>query len=188
MKLDTNFKAPSLSRALILKILLAVVIAQGLMLAGEYINSVYPIWFGKEIKLKTIPVDPRSMFRGNYARLNYDITHLPLAEIHKDTSIRQHTIVYVSLKENDKGIYEPVSTRLEKPEQGIFIRGRIQNPRWFGDPGSSLTINYGIEAFFAPKKRALKLERELRNGGIAVVMVASNGKATLKDVIPESKE
>lgn len=183
-----NFKNSNLSRTVVLKILLAVVFAQVLMLAGEYLNSVYPIWFGKEIKLKTIPVDPRSIFRGNYARLNYDISRLPLAEIHKDTSLRQHTIVYISLKENDKGIYELASTSLEKPEQGIFIRGRIQNPRWLWNSGSSLTINYGIEAFFAPKKRALKLERDLRNGGIAVVMVASNGKATLKDVIPIPKE
>jgi len=188
MKLDINLNKPDWSRALVLKALLAVVVFQVLILAGEYINSVYPIWFGKEIRLKTIPVDPRSMFRGNYARLNYDITNIPLPAINEGKSFRQHTTIYVSLKENDKGLYELAGARLEKPKEGIFIRGRLQYRHWFFDNDRSGDIKYGIEAFFAPKERALQLERDLRNGGIAVVMVASNGKATLKDVIPIPKE
>ena len=188
MKLEINLNKPSWNRALLLKALLAVVVFQALILAGEYINSVYPIWFGKEIRLKTIPVDPRSMFRGNYARLNYDITSVPLPVLKEGETLRQHTTIYVSLKENDKGLYELAGTSLEKPEQGMFIRGRLQERHWLFNLGSNHVINYGIEAFFAPKERALQLERDLRNGGIAVVMVASNGKATLKDVIPSPKE
>ena len=55
-------------------ILLSIVIAfQIFVLAGEYTNAVYPLWTGQEIKLKTVPVDPRSLFRVNYARLRYEI-------------------------------------------------------------------------------------------------------------------
>jgi hypothetical protein len=43
---------------------------------------------------------------------------------------------------------------------------------------------YGIEAYFAPEKKAQILEKEMGQGGIAVVMVAKNGKAALKEVIP----
>lgn len=188
MKIDMNFIKPGRNRALLLKALLAVIVFQVLILAGEYLNSVYPIWFGQEIRLKTIPVDPRSMFRGNYARLNYDITSVPLPVVNKGEALRQHTTIYVSLKENDQGIYELAGTSLTKPKDGIFMRGRLQSRRWFFDSGRNQDIKYGIEAFFAPKERALQLERDLRNGGIAVVMVASNGKATLKDVIPIPKE
>ncbi len=48
-----------------------------------------------------------------------------------------------------------------------------------------LPIKYGIEAFFAPRERALQLEKDLRGGGVAVLMVSSGGKARLMDVIAE---
>ena len=38
-----------------------------------------PLWTGKEIRVKVVPVDPRSLFRGNYARLNYDFSRLEKA-------------------------------------------------------------------------------------------------------------
>ncbi|MCE2542976.1 MAG: GDYXXLXY domain-containing protein [Acidobacteria bacterium] len=67
---------------------------------------------------------------------------------------------------------------MARPFDGIFLRGRIvRNSR-------PLRIDFGIEAFFAPKERALKLERELRDGGTAILMVSESGQAALKDVIP----
>ena len=44
-------------------------------------------------------------------------------------------------------------------------------------------MKYGIEAFFAPRAKAMKLERDLANGGIAVLMVTGAGRAALRDVI-----
>lgn len=173
-----------MSRALILKGLIAVVVLQLLVLAAEYLNSVYPIWFGQEIRLKTVPVDPRSLFRGNYARLSYDISQVTLPE-KKDREARMDEIIYVSLQKNADGIYEFSSASYEKPRTGIFIRGRLQDRRGFF--ASRLRINYGIEAYFAPKEKALRLERELRGSGVAVVMLASNGKAALIDVIPDKR-
>ena len=61
----------------------------------------------------------------------------------------------------------------------MFLRGRV-----IGFLPEYQWVRYGIEAFFAPKEKALELEKELRNGGIAVLMVARNGRAALKDVIP----
>ena len=43
-------------------------------------------------------------------------------------------------------------------------------------------MKYGIEALFAPKEKALALERQLRDSGVAVVRVAPNGKAALVTV------
>jgi hypothetical protein len=44
-------------------------------------------------------------------------------------------------------------------------------------------VRYGIEAYFAPVAKALELEQKLRHGGVAVVMVGANGRATIKEVI-----
>ena len=46
-------------------------------------------------------------------------------------------------------------------------------------------VRFGIEAFFAPKEKALELEKDLRNGGAAILMVSNSGRAALKDVIPD---
>ena len=150
------------------------------VLAGEYLNAVYPIWFGQEVKLKTIPVDPRSLFRGNYAMLNYEISNVPMSELQAQGGIRSGERVYVTLKPGEAGLYEADEVSLTEPGSGLFIRGRLRPHRWDAEQANVL---YGIEAFFAPKEQALALEDELRDGGVAVVMIAANGKATLQDVV-----
>ena len=167
--------------------LLAAILLQAGVLATEYLNSVHPLWTGREIRLKTVPVDPRSLFRGNYARLNYEISTITLPEDMQIPALRHGEFVYVQLQQGDDGLYGIEAASLTEPESGMFIRGRIQHP--FRRPGmSTYQVRYGIEAYFAPKEKALSLEKDLRRGGIAIVMVADNGKAALKNVIPNAKQ
>lgn len=162
--------------------LVSVILLQLAVLGGEYLGAVYPLWTGKEVRLKVVPFDPRSLFRGNYARLNYDISRLNTSDLQEIKSPRNGEIVYVSLKPDDQGLYTFSEASIEKPESGMFIRGRVNRSRWWGGSGR-VPIKYGIEAWFAPKKKALELERTFRRyGGVATIMVASNGKATLKSV------
>lgn len=158
--------------------LLSAIALQVLVLAMVYGGAVYPIITGQEIRLKTTPVDPRSLFRGNYARLNYEISRLDAPDINR--AIRTNEVVYVKLKQDKNGLYIADGVSLEKPSEGLFILGRNES-----ETSGSLRIRYGIEAFFAPKTKALALEKALRNKGVAVVMLASNGKATLQNVIPQ---
>jgi hypothetical protein len=79
---------------------------------------------------------------------------------------------------------------LQEPQGGVFLRGRVRStvtnrmrPNWQAD---EIRLEFGIEAFFAPKKEALRLERELRQSATAVLMIAGNGRAALKDVVPAS--
>jgi uncharacterized membrane-anchored protein len=85
----------------------------------------------------------------------------------------------VGLKPGQGGIYAFDGASPNKPPSGTFIRGRLEAVRW--DERKS-GVRYGIEAYFAPNKKALELEKELRKSGVATVMIAANGKATLKDV------
>lgn len=156
------------------------VVFQLLVLTGMYASAALPLWTGSEVKIKTLPVDPRSMFRGNYARLNYDISRIERHYFSNNEELRNGEVVYVVLKAGEDGLYQFSGAQLDKPESGTFLRGRIQNRRY---NLGNLQIRYGIEAFFAPKADALQLEADLRNGGIAVLMVARSGKARLKDVI-----
>ena len=151
-----------------------------------YILAALPLWTGKEISVKVIPVDPRSMFRGNYARLNYGISRIETSHFPHHEELRNGEVVYVGLKPDADGIYEYADVNLKKPSTGIFIRGRIQNRQW-EEKVNYFRINYGIEAFFAPKEQALELERQLRDGGVALLMVSDDGKARLKDIVKDDK-
>ena len=157
----------------------AAIAFQLLVLIGMVAKAAIPLWSGTEIHVKTVPVDPRSMFRGNYARLRYEFGTLPEGALNEIEGLRVGETVYVSLKQREEGGYEFAEASLERPADGVFLRGRLV--------GNSppLRIKYGIEAFFAPKEKALKLERDLRDGGTAVLMVTGNGQAALKDVIPD---
>ena len=162
--------------------LMIVIVLQITVLASEYVGAIYPLWTGEEIRLKTFPVDPRSLFRGNYARLRYEIAAIKGTDLGVKRTLRNGEVVYITLKPGADGLHVFDSASLEKPGSGLFIRGRLHRKHVQRD-SVMYDVRYGIEAYFAPKKKALVLEKELRGGGVAIVMIAGNGKATLKEVI-----
>ncbi|WP_246028459.1 GDYXXLXY domain-containing protein [Shewanella atlantica] len=138
------------------------------VLSVEYLGSVLPIWTGEEIILKTEPVDPRSLFRGNFVRLNYEINRIP-TEPHTEFKIA--SVVYVSLVES-KGIWQFDTLNAAKPHQGTYIRGRVRR-----SDSDTVQVEYGIEAFFMPREKALKVQNEMGGQAQVRVFVAPNGKA-----------
>jgi uncharacterized membrane-anchored protein len=184
-----------MSQAMIRAGLVVAVVLQLCILSGMVVKAAMPLWNGTEIRVKTVPVDPRSLFRGNYARLNYDFTSLPEGVFGGSNEIgagsenifgpnhelRIGEVVYTSLQPGTDGLYEYAGASLEPPQEGIFLRGRITG--FYPE----IRVNYGIDAFFAPKEKALQLEKDLRDGGVAVLMVTSDGHVALKDVIGQPK-
>lgn len=149
------------------------------ILIGMYVLAQIPLWTGNEIKLQTLPIDPRSMFRGNYTRLRYDISDIKRSYFPNIDQLRVGEIVYVNLKPNDKGYYHLDAVSLTLPKDTVFIQGRVVRKNY----NDTIKIKYGIEAFFMPKEKALALEKELSSGGIAVLKVDKKGKARLENVI-----
>lgn len=175
-------KLPIPSKMLLLSLAIALQIA---ILAGEYLNSVYPLWVGKEVSLSIRPVDPRSMFRGNYARLDYVIGRPRVEALAPELKgkLRRGMVIYVSLSEKE-GLWVATGLSLTRPDSGLYIRGRY-TARWRS------YIKYGIEAWFAPKEKALALERNVRRDrkATAQVRIAPNGKAALVGItLSDSKE
>ena len=167
-----------MTRQKITACLIASAVLQAGFLVGMVAKAAMPLWIGTEIRVKTIPVDPRSMFRGNYAQLRYKFGSLMESELQEAENLRHGEIVYVKLQPGESDLYEFSGASLNLPTTGIFLRGRIVNT------SPPYLVAYGIEAYFAPKERALKLEKDLREGGIAVLMVTDRGQAALKTVIP----
>lgn len=162
------------------KIGVALILALGfqcIVLTGMVVSSALPLWTGKQIRVKTVPVDPRSLFRGNYARLAYPFSRVDAEKMPDKNDLRNGEIVYVLLKPGKDDLHEFDRVVLEKPAHGLFLRGRVQSRH------QTVRIRYGIEAFFAPKEKALQLEKDLQTEGIAVLMVSKSGKARLKAVV-----
>ena len=151
--------------------LLAALTLQVVILAGVFANGFYPLWLGEEIRVETRPVDPRDLFRGNYARLGYEFSTLPA------TGFRPGDVIYLPL-EQDGDLWRGLTPSHQPPAQGLYLRGRVSGLPW----GGTRRVTYGIEALFAPKEKALQLERELRDGAVAVLKVAPNGRAALVTV------
>ena len=151
--------------------LLAALTLQVVILAGVFVNGFYPLWLGEEIRVETRPVDPRDLFRGNYARLGYDFSTLPA------TGFRPGDVIYLPL-EQDGDLWRGLTPSHQPPAQGLYLRGRVSGLPW----GGTRRVTYGIEALFAPKEKALQLERELRDGAVAGLKVAPNGRAALVTV------
>ncbi|KUJ80260.1 MULTISPECIES: GDYXXLXY domain-containing protein [Microbulbifer] len=162
--------------------LAAALLFQFLVLIGMVVTAQVPLWTGQEIRIETIPVDPRSLFRGNYARLQYAFSELDTGVFGQDRPLRNGEVVYVSLTPDKQGLYRFAGASLQEPEDGVFLRGRVSG-QWWRREGNVYRIRYGIEAFFAPKERALALESELREGGVAVLRVSASGRARLERVI-----
>ena len=158
--------------------LVAAIAFQLVVLAGMVVNAALPLWTGTEIRVRTVPVDPRSLFRGNYARLAYEFGTLPEGALAGEEDPRVGEVVYIRLERGEGGAYEYAGASLDPPTEGVFLRGRLATVI------APYRVRFGIEAFFAPKERALELEEDLRNGGTALLMVSGSGRAALKDVVP----
>ena len=155
----------------------AAIAFQVIVLAGMVARAAMPLWTGTQVRVATTPVDPRSVFRGNYARLNYAFSTLPWDALDGSRDLRRGEVVYVSLDAGEDGLHHYAGASLEPPAEGVFLRGRLL-------PGTIVhRVRYGIEAFFAPKEEALRLERELRDGGVAVLRVSAGGRAAIEDVV-----
>ena len=179
-------------------LVIAAILIQMVVLGATWQKAYYPTDPGpnsewKKIHLSLQPVDPRSLFQGNYVQLRYAIHTIPRSINNLPKEVLQSgRPLYVTLEQQGE-VWVATKLSAEIPDKGVFIRGR--NLYW-GDSGTGeLTLTYGIEQFFAPKEEAETLERRTRrNWGtgpsskmLAEVVVNREGRAGLVDIVPASE-
>jgi len=155
------------------KAILIIVVVLTLTLVGMIAKKQYTLNTGDLIILKTTPVDPRSLFRGDYVRLNYDISHLNTSQFPLFNDLKEHESVFVALKK--QGVFwQPVAVFKSMPEaenNTVVIKGYIQS---LSGRGTQISIKYGIENYFVPEGEGRDLER-LRNQGNISMQIAVDG-------------
>jgi len=171
-------------------ILLALVVAaQTLLLAGMVAKRQWTLETGTPVLLKTEPVDPRSLFRGDYVNLNYEIDTLDPAALEGDDEFNRHDDIFVVLRRGTE-FWEPVSIHHARPqsvpEGTVAIRGEVRySGSWIGAADrAGLSVGYGIENYFVPEGKGRELEAE-RNAGKVSILVAVDkfGGSAIKAIL-----
>ena len=167
-------------------VLIALVLIAGLVSTLVGVTRIH--LNGKPVVLATVPVDPRSLFQGDYVRLNYAISTLPLSLFgaEKPTitgkSVSAKT-VYVELKPGEP-VWTPERASfspLEPASGNLVIRGTAYNGALSEVviSNSSLHVKYNFETFFVPEGEGRAIERlERAKDRLTVkVLVAPDGAA-----------
>lgn len=133
-----------------------VILLQMLFLIGMSASFYAIDWLGKEVRLKTEPIDPRDIFYGDYVTLNYTITTIP-KELWLDSEDPSYDDpVYVVLKQ-DEEYHEAiaVSSSPPKPKDGeVIMKGRYL----YDFSENEMFIEYGIERYFVQEGTGRELE------------------------------
>lgn len=125
---------------------------------GKLINS-------RRILLETVPYDPMSIFRGQYASLRYKINSLPVNLLQDTTpeKIKSGQELFVLLRKQGK-YWEAQAIYAHKPKNDnrVYICGRVGH--YYNRIGSSyrpqtIDLAYGIESFFLSQDMAERVDR-----------------------------
>ncbi|NVD41271.1 GDYXXLXY domain-containing protein [Ensifer sp. HO-A22] len=146
---------------------------------------------GKEVLLKTVPVDPRDLLRGDYVILSYDISSLP-PELFKGglPKAPQEVTVFVRLAKQPDGFWsasEASFTELAPTDDSVVL----QSQPFTYYPSSSeipspINVAYGIERFYVPEGEGRVLEQARNAEALSVnVRVNDAGRAQIRQIAVE---
>lgn len=127
---------------------------------------------GTEVRLQTIPVDPRDLFRGDYVVLRYEIS-----SVGPSTIFKRGDTVYVPLRKVGPRWMDDYAHK-EKPEARPFIRGRATQGST--EDYNRFEVEYGIETYFIEAGTGRKYEDA--EFLYVDVSIDRNGKARIKGV------
>jgi uncharacterized membrane-anchored protein len=180
-----------------IKLLIVVLLQTGALIAMVGMKQ-HTLNTGTPVLLETEPIDPRSLFSGDYVIFNYKISALDLNRVSNDKrEFKSKETVYVTLKPG-KPYWEPIGVAheiLPAVSGNVVIKGTVD---WVSDnfwnpatrkeeKGKFLRAHYGIENYFVPEGEGREIERRVVDGvnqKIDVrVAVDAKGNAGIKAIL-----
>lgn len=177
---------------------LAVLIQTAVLIAMIGVRQ-WTLATGTPVVLQTAPVDPRSLFRGDYVRFNYAISTLDLDELAGDDEFSRHDTVFVVLSSPNQRFWTPVSIHHERPnptEGTAIIKGEVRRQQGTCRDVASrawrtcrlLSVRYGIENYFVPEGEGRALEVPSSDEEVSIeVAVDRFGNAGIKAVLVDGE-
>ncbi len=148
---------------------IAIVIA----LVAMFLSLAQPLWIrttGDELALALEPVDPLSLFRGNYVDLRYDV------DVNLSDGTAWNDVIYVVF--DDARPANVIRTSSERPDLGdgeTCLRGETR--------GRGKPVFPEIEQYFVTSTEGRRLERDLGNM-VGVLKTTSSCRAILITIEP----
>ncbi len=168
-----------------------VVLLQVGVLSFMIVNRVSLLEDGKKILLQCEPVDPRSLFSGDYVILRYKISNLPM-ELFTEAKLlpKSREFIYVGLKPDEQNKFHipgAVSQHPDKLRQSytVVIRGKVDYHSRFN--AKTIPVKYGIEQYFVPQGKGKDIERKMADTS-AEISVSENGEAAVSKIFIKDKE
>ncbi|MDO9225515.1 MAG: GDYXXLXY domain-containing protein [Pseudomonadota bacterium] len=168
-------------------------------LAAMVADKQWTLATGTPVVLETVPVDPRSLFMGDYARLNYTISQLPMegeTALAGDKDFKRHDTIWVALKPDPAGA-KAVSVHHQRDAIApglIALKGEVEDfdgGRWgrAGNQPRTLSVRYGIEQYFVQEGSGGQIERPTGGEKVSIrVAIDSRGKAGILAVLLDARE
>ncbi|TQI72734.1 putative membrane-anchored protein [Bosea sp. AK1] len=186
-------KVPLVWRALATALLLGLVLLALVEQRARILRG------GAEIRLRSVPVDPRDLFRGDYVILAYPISTVE-ADAAGQPAFERGERVYVSLGRDEQGFAKATGVTRDWPKAGdgtVVIAGRVTSTSACatnadGDFDCSgrrnrLRIAYGLESYFVPQGEGKAIETTDKARIEVVAAVSSSGEAAIKRLLIDGK-
>ena len=101
---------------------------------------------GESIVVRTVPVDPRDLLRGQYIQLRYEFSSMPWETFDDTAASRDVWVVLVPEVKDGQTYHVPTKFSFNKPHafppEAVVIRGRDE---------SYNELSFGVERYFVPE-------------------------------------
>ncbi|MFN8558918.1 MAG: GDYXXLXY domain-containing protein [Dehalococcoidia bacterium] len=149
-----------------------VVVALQFAILGSVIGyKGYTVATGETVLLKVVPVDPRSLFQGDYVNLAFDISRLDRTDKQDGVPLYGGRKVYVELVRGDDGYWRLVGVhdKIEPVADGrVLLKGAVTSDA-FAPPGdTTVRVEYGIEQVYVPERSGRAIETSRAELGLEV--------------------
>ncbi len=166
-----------------------IALIQCLFLGSMVYDRIQILEHGKTIVLKTTPIDPRSLFRGDYVTLRYDISQLDAHKLEGENSFDLWQKIFVAVEKRGE-IWEATGLYSSWPQiigDQIILAGRVKY-----DAGNSVWIKYGIDSYFVPEGKGKEIEKAIGDRMdpsrvLVQIAVSDTGKAAIKGLSLDGK-
>jgi len=169
-----------------IKLLILVLALQAAWMLVTVVQQENLLRVGQTVLLETQPVDPRDPLRGDFVRLNYKISDVPvkLFPPPMKTNLPYGTKIFVALAPAGTNQFWEVTraatASFAPAANEVLLRGRSE---WSWRSGTnSIHVEYGIEKYFVAEGTG-----NPRGKLTAQAVISKSGRAMLKEVFVDGK-
>ncbi|WFU10429.1 GDYXXLXY domain-containing protein [Rhizobium sp. CB3090] len=193
MAAETSSVARNLSRRMWIAAIIVATLQTAILgyMVGE---RAWGLRSGVEVLLKTAPIDPRDLLRGDYVTLNYDISRVPVSTLigGAPTESRKNQVLSVRLKKRDDGYWGIVESSfgpLEPKPDTVVLKTLPFDYFSYGDsPEATIQVTYGIERYYMPEGEGRAIEDARNHDRVAIAArVSADGVAHIRSLLLDGK-